>query len=152
MLRIICSSQSRRSPSHQPKGRASRGAEGHSSQSTPAPGSALGSGLSPHSPLEPLPCCLTEGWDCKWNPAYGLMACHIPIPREVPNAWRWSCLQCPPQVSCSWLGWGDSRGCLALLSAWPPWEHFWPQGVSSPPDLLRAIFSYALLFPFSLYI
>lgn len=109
MLRVICLSQSRRSPSQQPEGRASRGAEGHSSQSTPAPGSALSSGLSPHSPLEPLPCCLTEGGDWKWDPVYELMACHFPIPREVPNAWSGAADSAHPR--CPDPGWGDgTRG------------------------------------------
>lgn len=142
VLRAICSSQSRRSPSQQPDGRPSRGAEGHSSQPTPAPGSAFSSGLSLHSPLEPLPCCLTEGWGWKWDPACGLMACHIPIPREVPSAWSWSCLQCPPQVSGSWLGCWDRKGCQAR----PADPHGNTEGVPSPPDSLRAIFSYAFLF------
>lgn len=151
VLRVICSSQARRSPSQQPKGRPYRGAEGHSSQSAPAPGCALSSGLSPHSPLEPLPCCLTEGWDWKWDPARGLMPCHICIPREVPSAWSWSCPECPAQVSCSWLGCRDRRGCQAL-PADPRENTPGPQGVHSPSDSLRAIFSYALLFPSPLYV
>lgn len=66
----------------------------------------------PSFPTGSLPCCLTEGWDWKWHPARGLMACHIPSPREVPNAWSWGCL---PQVLCSWLGdgiGGAARSCL----------------------------------------
>lgn len=76
------------------------------------------------------------------------MACHVPIPREVPSAWSWGCLQCPRQLSCSWLGWWDRRGCQAL-PCWPPREHLWPPGSPQPawPSKSNFLLYFVISFP-----